>query len=467
MPVPRSAAVYARISSDTEGTAAGVTRQLEDCRKLAASLGWPVGGEYVDNDISAFSGKRRPSYERMLADLADGIVDAVLVYHLDRLTRKPIELEQFLAAVDQARVADQVRFVQGDARLGSGDGLLMARVMGAVAANESASKSRRVRRKLEQVAAEGRPHGGNIRPFGYANDRITVVAEEADVIRSLVARFLAGESARSLATWLDESGVPTVSGKPWNTTTLKAILASARIAGLRQHRGVVVGPAVWDAIISKDHHRRVLAKYAEKKRSGRRTPQSYLLTGLLRCGKCGNKLFSSRRENSRRYVCMSGPDHGGCGRLTVVADPLERLIADAVLFRLDTTELADTLAGRNSADARTQELSQALQQAEEQMKDLASLFGQQEISRAEWIAARQPIEARREKAQSQLGALSHSSALTGLVGNGDQLRGSWAELNLSRQHAITAALVDYATVGPGQLGARSLDPDRVSITWRL
>ncbi len=60
-----SAAVYARISADTEGKSLGVQRQLEDCRKLAAARGWPVGREYVDNDISAYNGKPRPGYEQM------------------------------------------------------------------------------------------------------------------------------------------------------------------------------------------------------------------------------------------------------------------------------------------------------------------------------------------------------------------------------------------------------------------
>jgi DNA invertase Pin-like site-specific DNA recombinase len=261
---PRAAAIYARISSDVEGLGAGVGRQVEDCRKLATSLGWTVSGEYVDNDVSAYSGKRRPDYERMLADLADGTVDAVLVYHIDRLTRRPIELEDFLSAVDRAKVR-HVKFVTGDTDVHTGDGLLMARIMGAVAANESASKSRRVRRKMEQVAAEGRPHGGSQRPYGYAADKITVVAEEAAIIRTLVARFLAGESSRSLASWLEAQELSTVSGKPWRTGTLKAILISARIAGLRTHRGQVVGPAVWDAIITEDEHRRVLATYAQKK----------------------------------------------------------------------------------------------------------------------------------------------------------------------------------------------------------
>ncbi len=76
-------------------------------------------------------------------------------------------------------------------------------------------------------------------------------------------------------------------------------------------------------------------------------PRSYLLTGMLRCGRCGNKLFSALRDqDTRRYVCLSGPDRGGCGRLTVVAEPVEALITEAVLFRLDTTGLADAIEDR-------------------------------------------------------------------------------------------------------------------------
>ena len=86
--LPRAAAIYARISSDQDGRALGVQRQVEDCRKLAAQLGWAVAEEYVDNDLSAYSGKQRPAYQRMLADLRDGQRDAVLIYHLDRLTRQ-------------------------------------------------------------------------------------------------------------------------------------------------------------------------------------------------------------------------------------------------------------------------------------------------------------------------------------------------------------------------------------------
>ena len=65
----KAAAIYARISSDQTGEGLGVARQLEDCRRLAADRGWTVAAEYVDNDISAYRGKTRPEYARMLADI--------------------------------------------------------------------------------------------------------------------------------------------------------------------------------------------------------------------------------------------------------------------------------------------------------------------------------------------------------------------------------------------------------------
>jgi site-specific DNA recombinase len=461
----RAAAGYARISSDTEGKALGVTRQLEDCRRLADQLGWSIGQEYVDNDLSAYSGKRRPAYQQMLTDLADGLRDAVICYHVDRLTRRPVELEQFVATVDAAGVR-KVRFVSGDMDLGTGDGLLIGRIMAAVAANESAAKSRRMRRKWEQNAAQGVPHGGSVRPFGYEADRVTVRRDEAEVIRQLVARYLAGESLRSLCTWLTDSGVSTVTGGEWRSPTLRGLLRSGRIAGLREHRGEVVGPAQWQPIIAPADRDRVLARMAEQTASGRRTPRRYVLSGLLRCGRCDGKLYASPRENSRRYVCLRGPDHGGCGRLTVVAEPLEHLLVEAVLQRLDGPELADVLAGRRG-DAAAGELSDGLAGDQAQLDELAVMFGKQEISAREWRAAREPIERRMRDRERQLATLTRTDALSGLPGNGGQLRQQWEDLSLSRQAAIVAAVLDHAVIEPGQLGSRSLDPSRVRAVWRL
>jgi len=98
------AAIYCRISLDRAGEGLGVERQETLCRKLAAERGWQVVEVYIDNDQSAFSGKARPAYDRLMHDLEVGLIDAVICLDVDRLTRRPAELEVFIElAQDRAR----------------------------------------------------------------------------------------------------------------------------------------------------------------------------------------------------------------------------------------------------------------------------------------------------------------------------------------------------------------------------
>jgi len=466
MKTPRSAAIYARISSDQSGEGLGITRQLEDCRELAANHGWTVGDEYVDNDISAYKGKPRPEYQRMLDDLAEGYRDAVIVYNMDRLTRQPMELEQFSRLCEQAGVT-QVKSVTADIDIGNDDGLFMARILAAIASKESGRKSERLQRKARQLAEQGLPNGGHHRPFGYEQDRMTVNEAEAEVLRQAVGRFLAGESSRSICVWLNNEGIQTTAGGPWQTVTLNAIFKSGRIAGLREHKGVVVADAQWPGIITPAQRQQILGQFETKKRTNTRAPRRYVLSGLLRCGKCGNKLFSSIRVDTRRYVCLAGPDHGGCGRLTIVASPVEEFICAAVLMRLDTAEMADALTGRRAADERQSSLLESLEADRSQMQELSEMWAAKDISSVEWKAARAPIEARIRSTERQLAQASSSSALDGLIGTGEQLMTAWSMLNLDRQAAIIKAVLDYATILPGTLGARTMDPARIQPVWQL
>jgi site-specific DNA recombinase len=460
------AAIYARISSDQAGSGLGVQRQLEDCRKLVAEQGWVVEEEYVDNDRSAYSGRVRPEYRRMLADVQDGAVNAVVAWHPDRLYRRLDDLAEFAEVCKSHSIA--VRTVQtGHVDLSTPSGRMIAGMLGITARFESEHKAERIKRKMLENAESGLPHGGSARPFGYTDDRVTVIESEAVIIRTLVKRLLAGESLRSLARWLDETGVKTVTGKDWRTPTLRAMLCSERIAGLRGHHGEAVATAVWKPIITVKERDRVLAHFQARKASGRRPPRTYLLTGALRCGKCGVRLYSSPREKSRRYVCLSGPDHHGCGRLTVVAQPVEDLITDAVLYRLDTPELADALAGRTDGDEHAAALAAELIADQDQLTELAELWSAKKINAREWMTARNPIEARIKDAQRRQARVSEHGALAGLVGQGAQLRAQWETLSLSRQVAIVHAVLDHAVIKAGVSGARALDPDRVEPLWKL
>src|SRR6185312_10318000 len=107
---------------------------------------------------------------------------------------------------------------------------------------------------------------------------------EAEVLRQAVGRFLAGESSRSICVWLNNEGIQTTAGGPWQTVTLNAIFKSGRIAGLREHKGVVVADAQWPGIITPAQRQQILGQFETKKRTNTRAPRRYVLSGLLRCG---------------------------------------------------------------------------------------------------------------------------------------------------------------------------------------
>ncbi len=137
-----------------------------------------------------------------------------------------------------------------DIDIGNDDGLFMARIFAAFAAKESGRRSARIRRKMDQNATAGLPYRP-ARPFGYEDDKITIREDEAAIIRVLVDRYLAGESLRPLASWLNTTGVPTTKGaEHWQTPTLRQMLSAARLAGLGEHRGQIIGNAVWEPIIT-------------------------------------------------------------------------------------------------------------------------------------------------------------------------------------------------------------------------
>lgn len=457
--------IYARISSDREGDGLGVRRQLQDCEKLAQVRGWRVVDRYVDEDVSAYNGHIRPEYRRLLGDLRDGTIEGVVVWHLDRLHRRPKELEEFIELCDEHGVS-ALASVSGDIDLGTHDGQLMARVLGAFARKESDDKSRRIRRKHEELAQAGKLAGGGTRPYGFEDDRRTIREAEAIVVRECTKRVLAGESVRSLCRDLNERGVRTSTGKAWTPQVLRRMLLSGRISGQREHRGELVAKAEWPGIIAVEETTRLRALLLDPARRTNWSARRYLLTKLLRCGRCGAALVARPREGgARAYVCARGPGYAGCGHMHALADPLEAFIVEAVLYRLDSPELAAALRA-DPSDPDVEAMQAEIDQAQEQLEQLAAMYGRREIALTEWSAARAPVERRLSDARKKLSRLSRTSALDGYVGEAETLRKRWGDLNLSRQRAIVAAVLDHVVVNPGRRGFNRFDPSRFEPVWR-
>jgi DNA invertase Pin-like site-specific DNA recombinase len=96
-PKQRRAALYLRMSLDTTGEGLGIERQRAECEQVAKAKGWEIVGEYVDNSFSASKAKVvRPGYEQLMADLTLNKFEAVICYDLDRLTRQPRQLEDWI-----------------------------------------------------------------------------------------------------------------------------------------------------------------------------------------------------------------------------------------------------------------------------------------------------------------------------------------------------------------------------------
>src|SRR5829696_6144503 len=206
------AGVYLQQSKDQHGTGLAVARQREDCLKLCTERGWtPV--EYADNDISAYSGRHRPAYQQMLADINAGHLDAVVAWDLDRLHRRPIELEHFIDLADRHRLA--LATVSGDTDLSTDSGRLFARVKGAVARSEGERKSVRQKRAALQAAELGKPHLGP-RPFGYERDGITIRDGEAEALGAAYRNLLAGGTLTRISRELTSAGFMTPQGKPFS-----------------------------------------------------------------------------------------------------------------------------------------------------------------------------------------------------------------------------------------------------------
>lgn len=461
----RNAALYCRISQDRGGGGLGVARQEQDGRNLADRLGWNVVAVFTDNDVSAFSGRARPGYKQLLEALETGTVDAVIAWHPDRLHRSPVELEEFIDAVEAAR-ADIATVTAGDLDLSSANGRMVARIAGAVARHESEHKSERIRRKHLELAENGKVPGGGQRPFGYESDRRTVRDDEAEHIRDAAVRILAGDSLRSVVAYWNARGVPSVTGRPWSPTTVKRLLMSGRISGQREHHGEIVSKAEWPAIVTPDQTLRLRALLTDQRRNlaAGVDARKYLLTGLLYCGRCNSRMTTrpshNRGHRYLRYVCAV--DRGGCGRCGISAPRVEELIVETVLRLLDTPKMAKAIDRRRRHAASGAPLDD-FAAFEGRKTELAEAYARGEIGAVEWKAARAAIE---DKLTTLQAGLAEQTRTAQVLATAPELLEHWPDLPLERRRNILDTLIDRIDIAPTTRAGNKFNSDRVSVTWK-
>jgi site-specific DNA recombinase len=454
-----AAAIYCRISRDTEGAGLGVDRQERECRALADRLGWDVVEVLVDNDLSAYSGKRRPGYERMRQMLGDGTLGAVVAWAPDRLTRQTRELEDLIDLVDSAGV-ELATVTAGAIDLSTPSGRMQARIVGSVARYESEHKSARLKAKHRQLAESGAVAGGGCRAFGYADDRVTVVEAEAALIREALDRVLAGAGIAGICTDWTSRGITTTTGTFWRPFTIKRVLLSARIAGYREIPGGDGRPgslvdAVWPSIVDRDRWTEARAILNDPNRRTNHRPTRYLLVGLAYDAH-GQRMFA--RPNDRGHRCYITLRDGDTPGSRIEADPLEEIVVAAMLQRLDHASWP-SIKAEDGGDAESVDRLVA------ELAELAHLHGDGSITTGEWMAARKPLAARLGAAEASAGDDARGRVLGRLFASPAPLRNRWPSFTFDQRREVLAAVIGRVTVAPGVRGRNRFDSSRVDVEW--
>jgi site-specific DNA recombinase len=463
------AAVYTRISLDRSGKRAGVERQRGDCEALCAAHGWQVADYFEDNDRSAYSGRERPAYGRLVDAVVSGDVDVVVAWHQDRLWRNVIEQQTFLGLGREAGL-QLVATPSGTFDPSDADDEFVSTIQAATSKRESAATARRVRRRQLEKAKAGEFLGGG-RAFGHTKNRKRLVKREADQIRDATRRVLAGETVSSIVRDWQDRGVKTVRGGRWRVDTIRDLLVQPRLAGLSDYRGEVMGKATWPAIIDQETHERLRAMFDLRRRGPTVRPTRWLLSGLLRCSKCGASLTAQKQNTgggTPRYACPPRTV-GGCAGAAVRSGLVEAEATRLVLDYLDSEDFARALdrVRRRANDDDLGALADQLRRDRARLIELGDDYADSEIDRATYRRQRDRVQDRIDAAESRLAAASDTGPGLRYAGQGEALREAWEELTLEERRTIIGAVVDHFVIEPATQPRNVWRPERVRHVWRF
>jgi DNA invertase Pin-like site-specific DNA recombinase len=464
---PIRAAIYCRISLARFGDTLKVDDQEKLCQQVAAQRGWTVLPDHVfkDPNRSAWQrNRKRPGWDAMLAAVERGEIDAIIVYHGDRLIRQPWDLELLFRIVEEKGV--RLASPTGERDLDNPDDQFILRIEAAQACRESDNTSRRAKREYNRLAELGitRLGGRGGRAFGFEPDGLTVRARDAEMIVEAADRVLGGEGVGAIARDLNVRGYTTTAGNPWDHGSLRKLLCRARLAGLVSHHGVIVGPARWAPILDREKWESVVAVLDNKSATFDYTTNArrYLLTGIAICVACSQPVairHNTRSESLRGYGCITQ----ACTRkVHRSVKHLDAYVEGAVLALLNEDSLRDRMRPKGAGH-----LAAELARLETRRQQILEEFGDADAAEDPDAADVLRVSLRRNRertddVRSQIAAQRGSHVLDQLWGMD---RARWDRLGLSRQRAAVQALMTVV-IKPSNRRGPGFDPRSVELIPR-
>ncbi|QOC56050.1 serine integrase [Gordonia phage Clown] len=296
----------------------------------------------------------------------------------------------------------------------------------------------------------------SLRAYGWDNDGNTIESE-ADEIRAWAQHILDGGAIRPLVVELNDRGIPTVTGKTWAAPTITRALTSPRMIGKRERDGELVDADIEPILDTEtwERVRAILTDPERKKFAGRKNPTT-LLSGILRCAKCGRKLHATGPS----YACSAR--YGGCGEIAISQRLADAEATERVLMRVTSPEWrkAITDARRQSAEAFERQIADA----EQRITHMAEVFGEG----GEQAAFDAGVAAAREVADTARGhiALLEATAALPETITDRAIVEWWAAAPVSTRREMIRVVVDHVEVR----AKRDSEPrtgvsDRMTFRW--
>lgn len=323
----KKAIIYARYSSERQ-TEQSIEGQLRTCHEFAEAENILVVEEYIDRAVSGTT-DHRPQFQRMINDSKRLDIDYIIVYKLDRFARN-----RYDSAIYKARLKQNgIRLLSAMEKItDSPEGIIMEGLLEAMNEYYSAELSQKIKRGMRENVIKGKSTGGNI-ALGYrigADKRLEINPEQAVIVQKIFEMYSQGCTYANIIAELNSLGCKTSRGNSYNKNSISRILSNERYIGKYTINGVDE-VSECPRIISDELFNAVQEKLSESQKKRRhRNNHTYLLSGVLHCGECGERMTGTggtSKTGKHYYYYHCHNKH--LGRIN--ADRLEA----AVLYAID------------------------------------------------------------------------------------------------------------------------------------
>ena len=302
---------YVRVSTENQLENYSIDEQVERIKSYCKAKDWDLLKIYTDGGYSG-GNTNRPGLQQMLADIQNKLVNAVVVYKLDRLSRSQ---KDTLTLIEDSFLAYNVDFISINENFDTSTpfGRAMIGILSVFAQLEKDQITERFTMGRIARAKAGYFHGGGNAPLGYSyiDGQLEINEYEKIQVQEVYKQFLAGKSINAIMNQMQQQ-----TGKAWSASKVANILRNRLYVGKVKFRGEeydgnhtpIISPQTYDAV------QRLLNSEARelKKTSAQKTPfrAGYLLSSLIYCGKCGARYSAnhgyykcySRAKSSKKFI---------------------------------------------------------------------------------------------------------------------------------------------------------------------